>query len=35
MKKPLRVIFLDLDGVMNNVGSFQGSKMDPLDSSAK
>jgi hypothetical protein len=31
MKKPLRIIFLDLDGVMNNEGSFKGAKMDPID----
>ena len=32
MKKPLRIIFLDFDGVMNNAGSLD--KIDPLDSKA-
>jgi len=31
MKKPLRIIFLDIDGVLNNAGSFKRAQMDPID----
>jgi hypothetical protein len=34
MKKPLRIIFLDIDGVLNNKGSFKDPQMDPLDPNA-
>lgn len=30
-RKPLKAIFLDMDGVMNNEGSFGDAKMDPID----
>lgn len=32
--KPLRIIFLDFDGVMNNEGSFKNGKVEPLDLNA-
>jgi len=31
IRKKLKVIFLDFDGVLNNEGSFKGMKMDPID----
>lgn len=31
MKNTLRIIFLDFDGVVNNIGSFSNGKMDPID----
>lgn len=34
MKKTLRIVFLDIDGVLNNAGSFKSAQIDPLDSKA-
>lgn len=34
MKKPLRIIFLDIDGVLNNQGCFEGQQLDPIDPNA-
>jgi len=34
MKKPLRIIFLDIDGVLNNKECFTGTQLDPIDPNA-